>query len=347
VLKVERYEDCLAELQAKKRTLNLMLGNGFSMAYDAKIFSYNALQTFIAELKDPILDKLFAVVKSKNLEVIMQQLRVLSQLLEVFGAPATLKKKVAATDLALRQGLINAVKGLHPEHVFEIPEPQIAACARFLAPYLAGTGSVFTANYDFLLYWVLMRGRIPNANDGFGRELLNPEEPNPQNHDYAPELTWGPNVPGQNIHYLHGALHLFDDGIEIEKEAYDGFNYLLHCVEERMKNEDYPVFVTAGSGDDKLAQIAHNKYLEHCYRKLCSLEGSLVVFGFNFGPYDEHIIEALNIAAKHGRNAGEKLFSIYIGAYTPDDAKHISSIADKVRCKVRLFDSSKVNPWGK
>jgi hypothetical protein len=344
---MERYEDCLAELQAKRRTLNLMVGNGFSMAYDAKIFSYNALQTFIADLNDPVLDKLFAVVKSKNLEVIMQQLHVLSQLLDVFGAPAPLKKKVAATDRALRQGLINSVKDLHPEHVFEIPEPQIAACKNFLAPYLSGRGSVFTANYDSLLYWVLMRGGIPNANDGFGRELLNPEEPNPDDHDYAAQLTWGPNISGQNIHYLHGALHLFDGGIDIEKEAYDGFNYLLQRVEERIGAEEYPIFVSAGSGDDKLAQIMHNKYLEHCYRRLCSLEGSLVVFGFNFGPYDEHIIDALNVAAKHGRKSGEKLFSVYLGAYSPDDAKHIQEIQARFRCKVRVFDSSQVNPWGK
>ena len=34
-MEIEAYPDCLAELRGKNRQLNLFLGNGFSMAYDA------------------------------------------------------------------------------------------------------------------------------------------------------------------------------------------------------------------------------------------------------------------------------------------------------------------------
>lgn len=346
-MKIEDYSDCLAELRGKDRQLNLFLGNGFSMAYDAKIFSYNALQTFISDLSDPIINHLFEVVKSKNLEVIMQQLHVLSDLLDVFGEYDDLKGRVSEADTSLRKGLIDAVQKLHPEHVFTVPEEQIAACYKFLDPYLGNGGSIFTSNYDILLYWVLMRSGSRAHKDGFGYELENPEEENPDEQIFSPVLTWGPNVNGQNLHYVHGALHLFDTGIDIEKEMYDNAGYLLHNIEERMERGEYPIFVTAGDGDDKLAQIMHNRYLEHCYDRLCKVQGSLVTFGFNFGEYDDHIIEAINIAAHHGRRSGKKLFSIYIGVYDKDAAEHIRSIAGKFRCKVRLFDSKTAQVWGK
>lgn len=345
-MKIEDYSVCLAELQRKRRKINLLMGNGFSMAYDPNIFSYNALQTFIADLSDPVVNHLFQVVKSKNLEVIMQQLHVLSDLLDVFGDYGDLKEKVAAADTGLRRGLIDAVQELHPEHVFTVPKEKVATCYKFLEPYLTNGGNIFTTNYDILLYWVLMRSGCRMHNDGFGYELENPEEENPEEQVFSSVLSWGPNSGGQNLHYVHGALHLFDNGIDIEKEMYDSAGYLLHNIEERMAREEYPIFVTAGDGNDKLAQIMHNRYLEHCYRRLCSVQGSLVAFGFNFGDYDEHIIEAINIAAHHGRRSGEKLFSVYIGVYDDGAAEHIKSIVGRFRCKVRIFDSKTANVWG-
>lgn len=344
---VEKYSDCLAELKKKGRRIHLLMGNGFSMAYDHEIFSYNALQNFISEINNPILDELFGVVKSKNLEVIMQQLHVLTRLLEVFGDNGEIAARVAEADNLLRVGLVDAVKALHPDHVFKIPEEQIQSCHSFLEPYLAYGGNVFTTNYDILLYWTLMRSGAGNAIDGFGRELENPEELDPDLQQWSSTLTWGPNIAGQNVHYLHGALHLFDNGVDIEKEAYDGERFLLELVKERMDRQEYPVFVTAGDGREKLSQIMHNRYLSHCYKSLSEISGSLVTFGFNFGQYDDHIIDAINVAAHHGHRGAEKLFSIYIGAYSDSDVEYIESIQKKFRCKVRVFDSKSVNVWGR
>ena len=56
---VMTYEEVLDYLQSKKRETHLLLGNGFSMAYDADIFSYNALHGFIEKLDNELLSKLF------------------------------------------------------------------------------------------------------------------------------------------------------------------------------------------------------------------------------------------------------------------------------------------------
>ncbi len=345
-MEIEKYSDCLEYLTKSKRDLNLLMGNGFSMAYDSQIFSYNVLQNFLENLSDPLLTSLFEIVETKNLEIIMRQLGLLSRMLEVFSEDDELKEKIEHADTLLKKGLIDAVKKLHPEHVFAIPEKKMQKCYEFLAPYLSETGNLFTTNYDILLYWVLMRSECSINIDGFGRERENDDEYVPGDELIYSELIWGPNSEDQNIHYVHGALHLFDNGIDIEKESYDSSQYLLQNIEERMEKMEYPVFVTGGDGNNKLSQIMHNKYLTFCYEKLSSITGSLVIFGFNFGPYDEHIIDAINSAALHGRKATNKLHSIYIGVFSAEDERHIRSIEKKFKCKVRIYDSKSVNIWG-
>ena len=44
---LQTYQEVVQSLRKKGRAKHLLLGNGFSMAYDAKIFSYNALSAFI------------------------------------------------------------------------------------------------------------------------------------------------------------------------------------------------------------------------------------------------------------------------------------------------------------
>ena len=70
----ESLAEVMSSLRKKGRKTNLLLGNGFSVAYDPNIFTYNALYDFIDKLEDSVLSKLFAAIKTKNFEIIMQQL---------------------------------------------------------------------------------------------------------------------------------------------------------------------------------------------------------------------------------------------------------------------------------
>lgn len=60
---VETFDDVLKSIKknAGKRNFYLLLGNGFSMAYDPEIFSYNALHDFIANLDAPDFNNAFGV----------------------------------------------------------------------------------------------------------------------------------------------------------------------------------------------------------------------------------------------------------------------------------------------
>jgi hypothetical protein len=185
--------------------------------------------------------------------------------------------------------------------------------------------------------------KIPNAIDGFGRYAEETDEYKPYEDLEFSDLEWGKYREEQNVHYLHGALPLFDTGVSILKEEYDTQDMLLDKIKKRIENKDYPIFVTAGNGEEKLTHIMHNQYLTFCYESLCTIKGSLITFGFNFGQYDEHIIEAINRAAR--QNIRDRLRSVYIGVYSGNDRKHIESIKDKFKCKVNLYDAKTANVW--
>lgn len=345
-MKIMTFDEVISSLQKKHRIISLLIGNGFSMAYDNKIFSYNALHNFLQSQDDELLSKLFGAIKTKNFELVMQQLESTIALLDAFGVEGSVKQQILLAAEKLKQGLLKSVKELHPEHVYKIPDAKSAACANFLRPFLDSGGQIFTTNYDLLLYWVLMRQGTALHIDGFGQELENPLEVQKGEAAQWSDLIWGPNQAKQNIHYLHGALHLFDAGSEIIKEQYDWTGYLLEHITTRLDDGNYPIFVTAGNGEEKLKHIRHNRYLSHCYDRLLNIDGSLVTFGFNFGPYDEHIIDSINKAAKHGARAAEKLRSVYIGTYSNEDVKHIESILPKFEVKVQLFDAQTASVWG-
>jgi len=347
-MELKSYQDVMKHLRGQNRSAHLLLGNGFSMAYDTKIFSYNALHNFLDNLDNELLSKLFDIVNTKNFELVLQQLDNFCELIDAFGSDSVLKFKVQEASETLKVSLIHAIEELHPEHVFKIPQEKSLACAKFLNQFLSNGGEIFTTNYDVLLYWVLMRNEIPNAIDGFGRDVESAGEFVPEDEIELSELRWGRNKERQNIHYLHGALPLFDTGVEIVKEEYDSENFIMENIRKRLLNKEYPVIVTAGNSTQKLEHIMHNRYLTNCYERLCNIEGSLIVFGFGFGEYDEHIIDAINIASKHKRDKEfkEKLWSIYIGINSPRSQKHIEQISKKFMCKVNVFDAKTAPVWG-
>lgn len=339
------YDEVISSLLKKKRMPNLLLGNGFSMAYSADIFSYNALYDFVKNIKDENLHKVFDVIKTKNFELVMQQLGNFCELIEVFDPESELLQLFRETSDELKKSLIDAIKDLHPEHVFKISDEECKSCAEVLSPYMKNGGSIFSTNYDVLLYWVLMRSGLDNS-DGFGKDRLDDPEDKETEVEYSEELFWGRNKSSQCVFYLHGTLPIFDTGIEIIKEQYDG-NYLLENIETRLNSGQYPIFVAAGNGEEKLNHIMHNRYLSHCYDALSNTEGSLVTFGFNFGEYDLHIIDAINKSyeRKRDKEFKDKLWSVYTGVYSDSDRKHIESIAHMFKPKVVLFDSASAKIW--
>lgn len=313
--------------KTKGENTNLLLGNGFGISYDTKIFSYKALSDKIRDANS-FAASLLKRLEIENIELIMRHLNSFKNLSDLFSTDKELPNNIENAINELKTTLITTLKDLHPSSLYEIEEDQRESCMKFLDHFSENNGCIFTTNYDLLLYWTLMScSKI--AKDGFGK--------NPRNKD---QLIWGINSNTQNIYYLHGALHLFDEGVDIVKVKGDDNHSLLKKIIDKINSDEYPVFVSAGTSTEKLKQILHNQYLADCYNQLKNIKGTLFTYGFNFGENDIHIIDAINIASNNG------LDNIYIGYFSDDDKNHFKSIRERFDCKnIRLYDVKDVNLW--
>src|SRR5690554_2251924 len=106
------YQEVLDYCEKHKRLKHLLMGNGFSIGYNHKIFSYNALYDFVEKLEDQTLSKLFKVVNTKNFEAIMSQLDNFIEIAEAFDTDGGLIESLKEANLLLQPSLINAVSEL-------------------------------------------------------------------------------------------------------------------------------------------------------------------------------------------------------------------------------------------
>ncbi|MGH7428122.1 MAG: DUF4917 family protein [Gemmatimonadales bacterium] len=146
----------------------------------------------------------------------------------------------------------------------------------------------YTVNYDLLLYWTLMQQEVePEVpfDDGF-------RQPEDGPTDY---VTWEVGrTDRQNIFYLHGALHIFDAGHEIQKYTWVNTGIpLIDQVREALTRNLYPLFVSEGDSRQKLSKIKHSDLLARGYRGFSKIGGSLFVFGHSLAPNDDHVLHLI------------------------------------------------------
>jgi hypothetical protein len=221
----------------------------------------------------------FDVLETHDFEVVMRALRLIVQLLPIYHDAPDLIARLTADADGLREVLVQAIAQTHPAGPFEIEEAQYAACRQFLANF----DKIYTLNYDLLLYWVLMHTETDpqiRCDDGFRK----PDDPD------ADYVTWEvSSTPNQNIFYLHGALHLFDAGFELQKYTWINRGVrLIEQIREALRNNLYPLIVAEGESHDKDARILHSGYLTRGARSFVQIQNNLFIFGHSFGGSDQH-----------------------------------------------------------
>jgi len=340
--------------QFKKR--HLLLGNGFSIACRPKIFTYGSLFEQADFSTAPRLPEVFGAVGTTDFEHIIKMLEDASRVVPVYSKEATeAAAQMAADAEALKDILIQTVANNHPNIPNEINDEQFWACRRFLAHFLGDEnkdGKVYTLNYDLLLYWTLMHEDMGfddpislAANDGFGRD----EDTEPEYVNWMGES----GAHGQRVHYLHGALHLFDAGAELQKYTWVNTGKpLLEQAREAMGARKFPLFVAEGKSNQKLAKIKHSAYLHHSYKSFSSQMGqrndALFIFGHSLAENDQHILKKI---------ARGKVGQIYVGLYgdpNSDGNKAIRSAAnalgahrdERVPLSVAFFNAGSAQVWG-
>ncbi|OCL82666.1 hypothetical protein AAW30_01490 [Arcobacter porcinus] len=341
----------------KDFTRNLLLGNGFSMAFDHKRFSFtNLLQSAVDNkiiIKDSEMHNIFKSLGTSDFENVIKLLESSSNVLSIYDSNSSeIIEKLNLDSKALKNHLVDVVTNNHPEKATKIDEDEYLNCMDFLKVF----DRIFTLNYDLLLFWSLMKFNELKGNgtfnkdkdcrlvvsDGFG----NSEEGNDTNYVIFKN---NDSVFYQTIHYLHGALHIFDNKSEIIKNTYSRTDKTLK--QQTLENLDkyiYPIFISEGTANQKKAKIIHNAYLNNSLKTLRTLsatdkkfkkENCLIIFGSMLKSNDEHIIEAI---------VESKIRNIFVGIGSLSKKSELSFFEEKLsekRITLQYYDYKTVKVW--
>lgn len=355
------YQQALTD-SAKFNARHLLLGNGFSIACIPTIFSYNSLFDETNFDKYPQIKDAFNRLGTTDFELVIHALEKGSRVLPSYlsGVEKTVAQMTVDAQ-KIKELLIETIASRHPALPSDIPDEKFKACRSFLSNFVNedSSGKIYSLNYDLLLYWTLLHEFDDEAfklkhNDGFGRDSY-VDSGEVYVSDY---LTWQGKSDGQNVHYLHGALHLFDSGHELEKFSWvdKGIPLIEQCRSALAENK-FPLFVTEGEHDKKMEKITHSAYLFNTYESFNAVamggkskkpgNTCLFTYGVSFSANDEHIFGMI----AHGR-----IKQLYVGIYgdpSSEANKQVFKKAEALKLRrkdfpleIAYYDVATANVWG-
>jgi hypothetical protein len=336
-----------AAVGAIRGKCHLLLGNGFSIALKPDIFSYGSLFENADFSAAPHIPRLFQALGTNDFEVVIRHLQSAAILVEVYqpelGSLAAMFRKDAA---AIKDALVSAIAKRHPHRPFDITQAQYRACREFLARF----DHIFTLNYDVLLYWALMQREVDKLDlmpdDGFRH---------PEDDPSLPYVSWQ-QAQTATIHYLHGALHLFDQDTEMIKYTWSKTDRpIVDQIREALAENKYPLFVAEGTTDSKRERILHNAYLHKALRSFESCCGpaanSILIYGHSLAENDRHVLRCISAGG-----ASNLLVGIYGDPVSPTNrivvrnAQQLVNERDDKRrrspLKLTFYDASSAKVWG-
>ncbi|MCY8721002.1 DUF4917 family protein [Bacillus sp. S10C12M] len=301
---------------------NVLTGNGFSRHFHDE-FSYGSLFDYIKETQKLREEeaKIFLEFQTQNFELVLNSLSNAKIINNAFDKPI---EHLNESYEKIKNLLIDSVNGIHPKR-YEIEDlNELAWC------FYIFKKNIFTTNYDLLSYWALTEIYKAKRKDPYyigdyfkGRYLtFNPEE--------FDEFKI-------KVHYLHGALHLFDIHGDIYKIKADKKEDILTKVTKMYSDNKFPIYVAEGSSEEKVIQIKRNKYLSFCFKKFEEMKGGITIIGQSLEKkYDSHIIEAIK-----NSNVDHIAFGVYqteeeSAPYIMEKIKNHFKSSKK---KIHFFDS--------
>lgn len=282
------FQNAIQAANALGSKPHLLLGNGFSIACRPKIFIYKRLLEQ-AKFKDADQAKeLFNSLKTSDFEKVIKALRDSIHVANAYKPEdQEFRARLLKDAEYLKNLLVETIAGRHPALPSEISDEEYQSCFTFLSSFK----TVYTLNYDLLLYWTLM-----HCTDGTGkRDQISFEDgfSKPEDDSQSNYVTWqGDKSP--NLIYLHGALHLFDTGTEVKKITWSNSGTaLIEQIRAALNENAFPVFVAEGESEAKLERIKHNEYLFRSRLSFKRIKGSLFVFGHSFAENDKHFLSLI------------------------------------------------------
>lgn len=333
------FDTALILAESKRHVL---LGNGFSIAYDPSAFSYGRLLDE-ADFSACSIDvrAIFSSFGTTDFEKIIEILRRAAEILPFYTVSSPVLAAQIARDADFLKGaLAEVLAQRHPDTVADVPLTEFQHVRAFLACF----DRIYTLNYDILLYWSTLQSMLPIVayNDGFLSSEADPD---------APWVAWNPTDRGrhQNVFYLHGALHLFDAGSELRKNTWVRTGVpIVTQTREALAHNFYPLVVTEGTSDEKYERILHSGYLLHGLRSFAQIRGSLFIYGHSLAANDEHILRLIE--------KNTTLKSVFISLFGDPASELNTGIIDRANrlpmrrttanpLVVHFFDAESAHVW--
>ncbi|WP_374302891.1 DUF4917 family protein [Ferrovibrio sp.] len=285
---IRNYAQALATVpDASKKYL--LTGNGFSIALKPDIFTYASLYDNADFSTKPYLPQVFEALSTRDFESVIKHLQSAAAIAAIYlPTHPDLAARLREDAAFIKEALVQAIAKRHPNRPFDITDAQYVSCRKFLAPF----GHIFTLNYDVMLYWALMHTEVDDLDlmpdDGFRH---------PEENEEAPYVSWL-QEQSATVHYLHGALHLFDNGHEIIKFTWSKTDIpIVEQIRTALAENKFPLFVAEGTSASKKERIVHNAYLHKALRSLegcCkSANGAIVIYGHSLAENDFHILRCI------------------------------------------------------
>lgn len=344
IMEVIDFSQVIKEID-QYRHKYLMLGNGFSISLRPDIFTYRSLLDSAKFDSAPHVGDLFKTIGTQDFELVIKHLIDSALVVSIYQPSNTdLISQLKSDAEFVKESLVTAIAKRHPDRPYDIEPEQYKNCRSFLSRF----SHIYTLNYDVLLYWALMHSDVDELrlapDDGFRH---------PEREEIY--VTW---QQGQSatIHYLHGALHLFDSGVEVVKYTWSKTDIpIVDQVRMALSENKYPLFVAEGTTESKLDKIMHNAYLHKSLRSLeaCSdnSHSCFVVFGHSLADNDEHVLKCI------GRGKTKKIFVSVYGDPNNDQNRSIEinarrliqyrdSINSRYPLDIVFYDAGSAKIWG-
>jgi hypothetical protein len=164
-------------------------------------------------------------------------------------------------------------------------------------------------------------------------------------------VVWEPGQSHeQNMWFLHGALHVFDSGTEVQKYTWRRTGIrLIEQVRNALSKDFFPLFVAEGTSDEKLERIRHSDYLAKAFRSFQEIQHCLFIYGHSLAANDEHYLRLIERG---------KLSHLFVGLFGDPKtgsnrriitrAQAMQTARSKQRpLKVDFYDSATAKVWGR
>jgi hypothetical protein len=342
-IKVYTFNAALAECEEYSRR-HLLLGNGFSIACRANIFRYDKLfeQADFSKLS-PSARKAFDLLGTMDFERVIRVLRDAAKLALAYGLPTPAVEQMISDANGLKKLLVQTIAKSHPDRPSDISDDEYGHCRQFLSHFT----TVYTLNYDLLLYWTRMHatGKEPSqSDDGFRTSQDDIDSFNES--DY---VVWEPaQSHDQNMWFLHGALHVFDAGTEVRKYTWNRTGIrLIKQIQDALDRDLFPLFVSEGTTAEKYERIRHSDYLAKAYRSFEAIQHCLFIYGHSLAENDEHFLRVIERG---------KLTHVFVGLHGDPSSEANKRIIRRAQgfsgarsssrpLRVDFFDSASARVW--